>query len=140
MPFHSEYRGYEIHIEEARRSGDHQSAGIAAWKVVRGRLERATGLASSREEAYLAACDAIDTLEADPYRFPINLIGYPDALEGDVITRDGEVIGRWRSSGDGALEFVDFLPDGADDVLFSEHFVGLLCQRIREWHQAQEAQ
>lgn len=107
--------------------------------VFRARSERARGKEASREEAYLSACNAIDVFEADPYRFPINLIGYPNAGEGDVITKDGEILGRWFSSGDEALEFVDFVPDGADEVLFSEHFVGLLCQRIREWHQAQEA-
>ena len=88
-----------------------------------------------RQEAFFAACASIDEIEADPYRFPINLFGYPEKLEGEVITRDGEILGHRVTSGDEELEFIDFIPEGTDEVLLKDHRIGILCSEIREWHE-----
>ncbi len=94
--------------------------------------------------------------------YPINFIGHDDWLhsgyepslsQGDVITRDGEVIGSWRVVGydpndeysSGAFEFTAF---GEDAVRFVEEFASLdvrmsrgfalstLTRTIREWYEA----
>jgi len=94
----------------------------------------------------------------------VNLIGYDEWQEsayskelsqGDVITRDGEVLGIWRAAGydledvntGGQYEFVQ---DGQSSVKFRESF-GTLDSRIsrgyalskfsraiREWYEAQD--
>ena len=101
--------------------------------------DRANGVAPSRQEAFAAARAAIDRIADDPYRFPINLVGYPRESGGDVVTRNGEVLGRWRMSDDEALEMVEFIPEGADDVLFRDHFIGVLCATIQDWYEGRES-
>lgn len=66
-----------------------------------------------------------------PYR--INLSNWEHASEGDVITRDGEYLGRWRidpKDGDG---FISFIPRGESHPAFSSLLVGSLCERISSW-------
>lgn len=70
-----------------------------------------------------------------PRRWKVLLHGFPDRETGDVITRDGEIIGSWSLVDD---VFYTFTPDGADDHLFFEPFLGILCSRIVEWHQNRE--
>ncbi|MEP6356051.1 MAG: hypothetical protein ABJ081_05170 [Hyphomicrobiales bacterium] len=73
---------------------------------------------------------------------------------GDVVTRDGEVLGKWRAVaydpdadvGGGQYEFIR---DGHDGVLFSENFALLdsrisrglalsnLTRTIKEWQEAE---
>ena len=130
MSFYREYQGYEIHLEEAEGNSPER----LSWKVLGFGSERSNGVTGSRQDAYLAACASIDEIEANPHRFPINLVGYPEQSDGDVVTRDGEVLGRWRMSGDEALEIVEFIPDGAKEVLFQDHFLDVLCSNIRDWH------
>lgn len=93
--------------------------------------------------------------------YPINFVGHdewkdsgyePKLAHGDVITRDGEVLGSWRvvdydhedeySSGQ-----FEFLLDGENVVKFAEGFAMLdvrtsrgfalsnLTRTIREWHE-----
>ena len=38
-------------------------------------------------------------------------------------------------AGDEALEFVDFFPEGTDEVLLRDHRIGILCSDIRDWHE-----
>lgn len=95
--------------------------------------------------------------------FPINLVGHDEWMDsgyainlaqGDVITRDGEVLGTWRvvdydpeagyGHEDGRYEFVE---NGQDEALFSESFavidsrvmrgysLKLLTLAIRKWHE-----
>lgn len=97
--------------------------------------------------------------------FPINLIGHDEWMQsgydlnlagGEVITRDGEVIGRWRVADydpnaeygerDGRYEFI---PQGADAVTIMEDFLELdfrgsrgfalstISRAIREWYDAE---
>lgn len=130
MSYYREYRGFEVHLIEADpRTG-------VSWKVRGYGRERSSGSAESRQLAFEAACASIDAIEADPYRFPINLVGYPEQSEGEVVTRDGEVLGRWREAGDESLEFVDFIPEGGEEALFRDHRVAILCADIRDWHES----
>ncbi|MGB5864706.1 MAG: hypothetical protein WBG95_10430 [Sulfitobacter sp.] len=98
------------------------------------------------------------------YIYPINLEGHDEWMEsgyalnlagGDVITRDGEVLGQWRvvdydpedEYSSGRYEFIQ---DGQDTVRFSEEFgmIDVRTQRgfalqtitrmIRDWHEARE--
>ena len=131
MAYYREYRGFEVLLED-EAGGDRK----VVW-IVRGYgRERAKGSASSRQEAFFAACATIDEIESDPYRFPINLLGYPERPEGDVATSDGEILGRWLLSGDEALKFVNFIPEGTDEVLLLDHRIGILCSDIRDWHES----
>ena len=136
MRFYHEHRGFEVHLGETPRTAE---AGDVAWMVRGYGKERANGVASSRQDAFLAACAAIDQIEDDPHRFPINLVGYPQESEGDVVTQDGEVLGRWRMGDNESLETAQFIPEGADEVLFEDHFIGMLCATIRDWHEEREA-
>jgi hypothetical protein len=94
--------------------------------------------------------------------YPINFIGHDEWLQsgydqslsqGDVITRDGDVIGSWRvvdydpdnEYSSGRFEFTAF---GEDVVKFDEEFASLdvrmsrgfalstLTRTIREWYEA----
>ncbi len=93
--------------------------------------------------------------------YPINFIGHdewmqsgydPRLSEGEVITRDGEIIGRWRVVGyDPDDEYsagrFEFLALGEDAAMFQEDFAMLdvrmhrgfalstLTRTIREWYE-----
>ena len=98
--------------------------------------------------------------------YPINFIGHdewlhsgyePSLSQGDVITRDGEVIGSWRVVGydpndeysSGAFEFTAF---GEDAVSFVEEFTSLdvrmsrgfalstLTKTIRDWYEVNNSE
>ena len=95
--------------------------------------------------------------------FPINLVGHDewmnsgyslDLAGGDVITRDGDVLGNWRVAeydpeDDDKGGRYEFLLDGQNVVLLSENFANLdyrisrglalstLTRAIREWNEAQ---
>lgn len=95
--------------------------------------------------------------------YPINFVGHDewmksgyalDLARGDVITRDGEVLGSWRvvdydpSAEDEGGRY-QFVPDGHDVAMIVEAFAFLdyrasrglalstLTHAIREWHEAQ---
>ena len=95
--------------------------------------------------------------------YPINFIGHDEwmrsgyALElarGDVVSRDGEVLGSWRvveynpSAEDEGGRY-EFVPHGEDVAMFAEAFAFLdyrasrglalstLTRAVREWHEVQ---
>lgn len=94
--------------------------------------------------------------------YPINFIGHdewlysdydPSLSQGDVITRDGEVVGSWRVTGyDPDDEYssgrFEFTASGEDTKKFTEEFASLdvrmsrgfalstLTRTIREWYEA----
>lgn len=96
--------------------------------------------------------------------YPINFLGHDkwmgsgyalNLARGDVITRDGEVLGTWRvmdydPEADNEGGRYEFIVDGETDVKFSEGFALLdsridrgfalssLTRTIREWHEAQQ--
>ena len=71
-----------------------------------------------------------------PEHWKILLDGYADNETGDVITKDGEIIGTWSLVDD---VFYTFTPDGGEAHIFFEPFLGVLCSRIVEWHEGREA-
>lgn len=66
-------------------------------------------------------------MTAPNMRYDINLLE-----DGSVITKDGEFLGTWDT--DESNVFHEFTPDGATEPLISDPFLGVLCQRIKEWH------
>lgn len=94
--------------------------------------------------------------------YPINFVGHDEWMEsgyalnlagGDVITREGEVLGKWRVVGydpeaDEEGGRYEFILDGQAGIEFSEEFAFLdfrvsrglalsnLTRTIKEWHEA----
>ena len=69
-------------------------------------------------------------------KYPINLVGFEGGADsGDVVTHEGEYLGTWRFDGCEEFEQHEFIPDGETEPIFSDHFIGLLCRRIAEWHE-----
>ena len=64
--------------------------------------------------------------------YDYNLLDYGKSHSGDVVTKEGEVIGSWSLSEDGNRP-IDFIPNGHDEPLFTKVFVGQLIQKIKEW-------
>ncbi len=62
-----------------------------------------------------------------PLVYPINLCN-----DGSVVTRDGELIGTWAMD---QYDTPSFTPDGEEAILFEAPLIGLLCIRIRKWHE-----
>lgn len=95
--------------------------------------------------------------------YPINFVGHDDWLNagyslglagGDVITRDGEVLGSWRvveydPEDDDKGGRYEFILHGQDVAILAEVFANLdyrgsrgftlstLTRAIREWHETQ---
>ena len=67
-------------------------------------------------------------------KYPINLIGYRDSIKGDVITKEGEVIGTWAVSDDDH-EFLLFFAEGSDTLEFENPHLGYFLAQISDWHQ-----
>jgi hypothetical protein len=63
-----------------------------------------------------------------PLPFKINLCD-----DSSVVTEEGEVIGMWQMDENA---HPSFFPNGSSEPLFFDVFVGLLCEKIREWHEA----
>jgi hypothetical protein len=64
-----------------------------------------------------------------PLSYKINLRD-----DGSVVTKDGEYIGTWTMDEN---EHPSFTPDGASKPMFYDNWVGLLCRKIMEWHEAE---
>ncbi|WP_170765316.1 hypothetical protein [Ruegeria lacuscaerulensis] len=84
--------------------------------------------------------------------YPINFVGFEHgATSGDVITRDGEILGSWTFIKDeeDTGEF-QFFADGETEPMFTEGVaflssglrVGMalstICRTIRDWHDESE--
>ena len=63
----------------------------------------------------------------------VTLEGFP-ADSGDVITKDGEVIGTYTCDGN---DYCEFKPNGAEEYLISGVFIGIFCSDIAKWHEGQ---
>lgn len=62
-------------------------------------------------------------------RFDINLLD-----DGQVVTKDGEVIGTWDT--DETDAFYQFTPDGEAAHIFMDPYRGPLCDKIKRWLEA----
>jgi hypothetical protein len=59
-------------------------------------------------------------------RFSINLLE-----DLTVVTRDGEYLGTWDT--DESDAFYEFTPDGHEQYLLMDPYMGRLCEQIEEW-------
>ena len=69
--------------------------------------------------------------------YRITLDGHGEHSSGDVITRDGEVIGTWRTDDNDFDDFYQFIPDGEKEPTIQSYMLGLFCFEIAEWHDGQ---
>ena len=67
--------------------------------------------------------------------FPISLVGFPTEAKGEVETSDGKLLGRWFLSELDQVTCFSFVPQGEENILFQEHFAGVLLEKILTWHQ-----
>ena len=107
------------------------------WK--RKRTRRKTATPEPRRKKRIAICEEyleedIDTFKRSfavprcrPLPFKINL-----CEGGDVVTRDGLIVGVWKL--DESTQ-VSFLPNDASEPLFIDMPLGRLCEQIREWYE-----
>ena len=108
------------------------------WK--RKRTRRKTATPEPRRKKRIAICEGffeedLDTFKRSfafprrgPLPFNINL-----CEGGDVVTRDGVIVGVWKLDENTQ---VSFLPNDASEPLFLDMPLGRLCEQIREWYEA----
>jgi hypothetical protein len=72
-----------------------------------------------------------------PDHWKVKLSGYGDGDVGDVVTRDGEIIGIWTADEN---DHCSFTPNGHDEPILFNVFLGLLCSDIARWHEKTEAE
>lgn len=70
-----------------------------------------------------------------PDHWRIKLFGFGDGDTGDVVTRDGEIIGIWTADEN---DHCSFTPNGYDKPILFNPFLGLLCAEIAAWHEMTE--
>ena len=68
-------------------------------------------------------------------RFPVYLADFPEKTEGEVLANDGKLLGRWFLSDLENVARFNFVPQGEENILFQEHFVGILLEKILDWYQ-----
>ncbi len=125
-----EHKGVEIHIDEIRSNEVGKRHFFFEWMAKSYGKVIASGTELDKATAANKAIDAAEEHLAQPYRFKINLCD-----DGSVVTRDGEYLGTWKTDEDGHPSFT---PDGESEVLFFEMWIGMLCQKIADWHEAQD--
>lgn len=67
--------------------------------------------------------------------FHVELEGFP-AGSGDVIYKDGEVIGTYTCDEN---DYCEFFPNGSDTYVINGTMIGPFCSAIAEWHRKQES-
>lgn len=65
----------------------------------------------------------------------ITLYGHQEFDTGDVVTKDGEIIGTWSCDEN---DFYSFTPNGKAEPIFENPFLGLFCSQVAEWHEGQQ--
>jgi hypothetical protein len=108
------------------------------WK--RKRTRKKTATPQPRRKKGVTICEALLEEDLDSFKrsfavprcgplpFKINL-----CEGGDVVTRDGEIVGVWKLDENAQ---VSFLPNDASEPLFTDMPLGRLCEQIREWYEA----
>ena len=64
----------------------------------------------------------------------ITMSGHGSNDAGDVVTDDGEVIGRWTVDDS---DYYQFFLDGSEVHLLSSYHLGIFCREITKWHDGQ---
>ena len=64
------------------------------------------------------------------------LDGYGQQESGDVITKDGEVIGTWVLDPE---DHPGFIPLGEEEIVIYDFWIGPFCKAILEWYEEKEA-
>ncbi|WP_193336335.1 hypothetical protein [Devosia beringensis] len=70
------------------------------------------------------------------YKFTLGEHG--EHRSGDVITRDGEVIGTWRTDDNDLDDYYQFIPDGEQEPTIQSYSLGMFCFDIEEWHEGRQ--
>ncbi len=125
-----EHKGVEIHIDEVTSNEAGERHLSFEWMAKSYGKVIAGGTEPDKATAATKAIAAADEYVAQPYRFKINL-----CEDGSVVTQDGEYLGTWETDEN---DHPSFTPDGETEVLFVEMWIGLLCQKIADWHEAQD--
>ena len=73
----------------------------------------------------------------DHWNVTLDGYGERERDSGDVITKDGEIIGTWSAD---AEDHCSFTPRGQTEPIIWNPFLGLFCKSVAEWHEEQEAQ
>jgi hypothetical protein len=68
--------------------------------------------------------------------FHVILDGYGEQDTGDVITKDGEVIGTWVLDPE---DHPGFIPLGGQEVIIWNWMIGPFCKEILAWYEEAEA-
>lgn len=129
MKNHFSYRACPIVVEEVVHTVHGDRISSYNWSAKAYGNDVGTGVEMLKQAAYEAGCSALDQWLDRPYRFPVNLID-----DGSVVTSDGEYLGTWDADGN---DFYSFFPDGMNEPLIEDVFMGLFCKKIKEWHDAQ---
>jgi hypothetical protein len=125
-----EHKGVEIHIDEVTSSEAGERHLSFEWMAKSYGKLIGSGMEPDKATAATKAIANAEEHLAQPYRFKINLCD-----DGSVVTRDGEYLGTWEMDEN---DHPSFTPDGEAEVLLFEMWIGLLCQKIADWHEAQD--
>lgn len=125
-----EHKGVEIHIDEVTSNEASERHLFFEWMAKSYGKVIGSGMEPDKATAANKAIATAEEHLAQPYRFKINL-----CEDGSVVTRDGEYLGNWEMDEN---DHPSFTPDGETEVLFFEMWIGLLCQKIADWHEAQD--
>ena len=63
--------------------------------------------------------------------------GYGDKESGDVVTKDGEIIGTWVLDPEDHPGFIPL--SGTEQIIWSPWF-GQFCKLVKEWHEERQAE
>lgn len=69
--------------------------------------------------------------------YHVILDGFGDQDSGDVVSKDGEVIGTWVLDPE---DHPGFIPLGQTEQVIWSPWIGPFCKLVAEWHEQQEAQ
>lgn len=72
----------------------------------------------------------------DHYHVYMDGYGDRERDSGDVITKDGEVIGTWVLDPE---DHPGFIPLGETEEVIWSPWIGEFCRLVKEWHEEREA-
>ncbi|WP_114283723.1 GIY-YIG nuclease family protein [Candidatus Halocynthiibacter alkanivorans] len=122
------YKDLEIQINERVPQVAEEHSIEFDWLATGYGKTIASGTEFDKAMAATNAMEACDKYLSQPYRFKINLCD-----DGSVVTRDGEYIGTWETD---EYDVISFIPNGESEPLYSQMWMGPLCKRIADWHEA----